>query len=62
MKLERCPHCGGQAEFVSLAQCHGYIFCVECGIKTGDYWDNLLEYEVKKTWKEKALEDWNRRI
>lgn len=61
--LEQCAHCGGQAEFIALAPCHGYIACVgECKITTGDYWDNLLEHEVEKSWKEKAAEAWNRRV
>lgn len=62
-KLKPCPFCGGQSVFADLAKCHGYISCVgECKITTGDYWDNIAEHEVKKSWKEKAMEAWNRRV
>lgn len=63
MDLLNCPHCGGKAEFIPLAKCHGYIACVgDCGIHTGDYWNDLGKEEIKETWKEKAARDWNRRI
>lgn len=62
VKLLPCPHCGGQAEYISLAICHGYVACVgDCRITTGDYWDNMVNREMKESWKEKAASAWNRR-
>ena len=49
--LKPCPFCGGQAVFVPLSTCSGYIACVDCNIaiKNGETWD------------EKAAKMWNRR-
>lgn len=62
--LKCCLHCGGNAAFIALATCHGYIACIgECVIRTGDYWDDMTkDTENPEKWYEKAVRDWNRRI
>lgn len=62
MELKPCPFCGGESVFCATSTCSGFIACVgECKIETCVFWDNLLEHEVKKPWKEKAAQAWNRR-
>lgn len=62
-EMKKCPFCGGEAILIPTSRCSGYIACVgKCGIETSKFWDNLLEHEAEKSWKEKALEIWNKRV
>lgn len=60
--LKPCLFCGGQAVFVPLSTCSGYIACVDCNIAIKTVWDDRLN-RIKngETWDEKAAKMWNRR-
>ena len=56
-ELLACPFCGGEAEYgVEKADRYHYVFCNDCGARSGKY--DMMQWADCK---EKAKRDWNKR-
>ena len=61
--LKPCPFCGGRAAQGATSAVSGFVFCTECNMATGKFWDEPMTDAAgqRKKWYEVAAEMWNRR-